>query len=109
MNIVTLVGRVTKIDTMYDDKTTKIKVTMAVHRDYKNEYGIYEVDFLPVIASGTIAEKVKEYVKIGDIISVRGSLQFEKYINEDNGYVSEKLEIIANKVSFLTSAGTKIN
>ena len=109
MNIVTLVGRVTKIDTMYDNDTPKIKVTMAVHRDYKNEDGIYEVDFLPVTATGTIAEKVKEYAKIGDVMSVRGSLQFEKHINEDNGYVSEKLEIIANKVSFLVSAGTKIN
>lgn len=109
MNIVTLVGRVTKIDTMYDNDTTKIKVTMAVQRDYKNEDGIYEVDFLPVIASGTIAEKTQQYAKIGDIMSVRGNLRFEKHINEDNGYSFEKLEIIANKVSFLVSAGTKIN
>lgn len=109
MNMAMLVGRVTKIDTMYDNETPKIKITMAITRDYKNEDGIYNIDFIPVIASGTIAEKVKEYIRIGDIMSVRANIQFEKYINEDNGYVSEKLEIIANKVSFISSAGTKIN
>lgn len=109
MNVIMLVGRVTKIDTMYDNETPKIKITMAITRDYKNDDGIYEVDFLPVIASGTIAEKTKQFVKIGDVMSVRGNIQFEKHINEDNGYAVEKLEIIANKVSFLASAGTNIN
>lgn len=109
MNVVMLVGRVTKIDTLYDKTTPKIRITMAVQRCFKNEDGIYDIDFVPVIASGTIAEKTKQYAKNGDVISVKGSMQLEEYINEDNDYVSKKLEIVANKVSLLASAGTNIN
>ena len=109
MNVVILVGRVTKIDTVYDSNAPKIRITMAVQGDFKHEDGIYDINFVPVIASGTIAEKTKQYVKNGDVISVKGSMQLEEYINEDNDYVSKKLEIVANKVSFLASAGTNIN
>lgn len=109
MNVVMLVGRVTKIDTVYDSNTPKIRITMAIPRGVMNEDGIYETDFVPVIASGNIAEKTKQYIKTGDVMSIKGSMQLEEYTNEDNGYVSKKLEIVANKVSFISRAGANIN
>lgn len=68
-------------------------ITLAVPRSYKNNEGIYETDFIPVVLYSSMAETTTEYCKKGDLIAVKGRLQS----NDD------KIQLIAEKVSFLSS------
>ena len=73
------------------------RFTLAVRRDFKNEEGIYETDFIKCVSRDTIAEKICEYCKKGDLVSVKGRIE---NLWEDNLYY----EIIAEKLSFLSSS-----
>ena len=97
LNHVILVGRIVKIDEIEDKKIT---VTLAVNRYFKNVDGIYETDFIKCNLSGSLANNTKEYCEKGDLIGIRGSLR--------QGVESENLEIIADRVTFL-STGRKNN
>ncbi len=72
-------------------------ITLAVPRSYKNNEGIYETDFIPVVLYSGMAETTTEYCKKGDLIAVKGRLQS----NEG------KIQLIAEKVSFLSSKPNK--
>lgn len=46
-NLVTLIGRLARnVETIEENKAI---ITLAVQRNYKNEEGIYEVDFIPCV------------------------------------------------------------
>lgn len=95
LNQIVLVGRVVS-DLEINETENEKKVTLlklAVPRNYKNENGEYETDFIPCVLWNTIAENVYEYCKKGDLIGVKGRMQ-----NREN-----KLEVIAEKVTFLSS------
>ncbi len=95
LNQIVLVGRVVS-DLEINETENERKVTLlklAVPRSYKNENGEYETDFIPCVLWNTIAENVYEYCKKGDLIGVKGRMQ-----NREN-----KLEVIAEKVTFLSS------
>lgn len=70
-----------------------INLIVGVARTFKNIDGEYDVDNIPVKVFNTIATNVVDYCKKGDIIGVKGRLQ----MNED------KIEIIADKVTFLST------
>lgn len=91
-NLVVLVGRLVNEPTL-DNDTKTCEITLAVLRDFKNEFGIYESDFVPVTLSGSIATNVVEWVKKGDMIAIRGKIT----------RINEPMRIIADKVSFLSS------
>lgn len=85
-------------------------VTLAVPRSFKNDDGIYETDFIPVVLWRGIAENVKEYCRKGDVVGVRGRL--ESSITTDDGQTTEEnkkinLIVVAERVSFLSSAKPK--
>lgn len=94
MNQTVLVGRIVsdpQINETENKKVTTMKI--AVTRCYKNEEGIYETDFIPVVLWNGIAENVCEYCQKGDLIAVKGRIES----NED------RIEVIAEKVTFLSS------
>lgn len=103
MNIVSLVGRLTKDPEVKDfgDGTCRTFITIAVSRDYKNNDGVVEADFINVILWNGIACATKDYCHKGDCIGIKGKLQSRFYETEDKEkkYV---LEVIADKVSFIT-------
>lgn len=95
LNQIVLVGRVVS-DLEINETENERKITLlklAVPRSYKNENGEYETDFIPCVLWNTIAENTCEYCKKGDLIGVKGRMQ-----NREN-----KLEVIAEKVTFLSS------
>jgi len=96
LNQVVLVGRIIKNIDDNDDF-----ITIAVSRNYKNENGEYESDLIDVFIEGYIAEATKEYCHEGDLIGVRGLVQtsIENNVRCTN--------IIANKISFLSSKNNK--
>lgn len=95
LNQTVLVGRLTKkpeIKTLESGKKASF-ITLAVQRSFKNINGEYETDFIPVRLFNGIATNTTEYCEKGDLVGVKGRLQT----------IDDKLEIIAEKVTFLSS------
>ena len=105
VNQIILVGRLVKNPTLeLTENGKKISViTLAVPRSYKNVNGEYDTDFLDCTLWTGIAESTSEYCKTGDIIGVKGRLQ-SRLIEKNDGAKVKKMEIVAEKVSFLSSA-----
>lgn len=104
-NQVILVGRLVRNPELHiTDSGKKISgITLAVSRGYKNINGEYDTDFLDCTLWTGIAENTAEYCKSGDIIGIKGRLQ-TRLIENDDGTKYKKMEIIAEKVTFISSA-----
>lgn len=85
-----------------NNNTAVASFTLAVNRNFKNENGDYEADFINIVAWHNRAKLIKEYVIKGDLISIIGRLQVRKYQTErgENRYVTE---VVADEVEFLNS------
>lgn len=108
LNHVILVGRLVKTPELsLTESGRKIStVTLAVNRDYKNQDGEYDTDFLDCTLWTGIAERTAEYCKTGDVIGVKGKLQ-TRIIEKEDGSKYKRVDIIAEKVTFLSSKNTK--
>ncbi len=109
MNNVVLVGRLTKdpeITTCKNPDTKKTVITVAVTRNYKNQDGIYETDFIRCVLWNAIASSTCEYCHKGDIVGIKGRLETSNYENDkkDRVYVTE---VIVEKITFLSSNAEK--
>ncbi len=104
MNQIVLVGRIAidpEIKELDDGKKVS-NLRLAVPRSFKNADGEYETDFLDVTLWNSIAQNTMEYCKTGDIVGVKGRMQNNIYEKED-GKKEYKMNIIAEKVTFLSS------
>ena len=104
INQVMLVGRLTKNPELFltENGKTGSFITLAVGRPYKNVDGVYETDFLDCTLWTGIAENTAEYCKKGDVVGVRGRLQ-SRIIENDDGSKYKRMEIVADKVTFLST------
>ena len=73
-------------------------IVVAVPRCYKNIEGNYDTDFIKCTLWNGIAENTAEYCEKGDLVGVKGRLQCLS---------GSELQLIAEKVSFLSSGKTK--
>lgn len=76
VNDLVLVGRVVGLpETKNNKKDDKmIKIVVAVSRNYKNEAGMYETDFIDCLLSHKLAETACKYLKSGDLIGIKGEI-----------------------------------
>lgn len=103
MNQLILVGRLTKDPVLKrQDGKSSCFITVAVKRQFKNSDGIYESDFISCTVWNVIAEKVCEFCRKGDVISVKARVQNNNYVDKDENKVYS-YEFIADQVSFMTS------
>lgn len=104
VNQIVLVGRIAKTpEVKMTENGKKIStLTLAVPRNYKNANGEYDTDFLDCTLWSTVAESTSEYCQTGDMIGVKGRVQ-NRIIESPEGVKRRKTEIIAEKVTFLTS------
>lgn len=104
VNQIVLVGRIARApETRTTESGKKVAtLTLAVPRNYKNNNGEYDTDFLDCTLWSAVAESTSEYCKTGDMIGVKGRLQ-TRIIDTPEGTKKRKTEIIAEKVTFLTS------
>ena len=104
LNQVILVGRLVRNPELQLTESGKKRslITLAVSRSYKNQNGEYDTDFLDCTLWTGIAENTAEYCKTGDVIGVKGRLQ-TRLIESDDGNKYKKVEVIADKVTFLSS------
>lgn len=105
LNNVVLVGRLVRTpELLLTDSGKKLSlITLAVARNFKNQDGEYDTDFLDCTLWTNVAESTAEYCKTGDVIGVKGRLQTRLIENED-GIKYKKVEVVAERVTFLSSA-----
>lgn len=103
LNQTVLVGRLVKEPVIEEIEDRKYcNITLAVQRSFKNAEGIYEEDIIPITLWNGIAQNTSEYCKKGDVIGVKGRLE-TKIIENEDGTKNYKLELVAEKVTFLSS------
>lgn len=86
MNHVGLVGRTTK-DLVIRELTegrVQTTFTLAINRQYKNQEGVNEADFVECVAWGKTAELIVKYCGKGSLIGIKGRLNTRTYMNRDN-------------------------
>ena len=109
MNIITLIGRLTRdveLSYMPNTGTAKADFALAVPRDFKNKDGEREVDFIPVEFMGKNAENIAKYIKKGSQVAVQGNLRIDRY--EDNlGNRRTYTKVWGNSIQFLDSKNEK--
>ena len=104
LNQVILVGRLVKSPELQLTETGRKMslITLAVPRSYKNINGEYDTDFLDCTLWTNIAENTAEYCKTGDVIGIKRRVQ-SRLVEKEDGTKIKKTDIIAEKVTFLSS------
>ena len=113
MNKVILVGRLTKDPEM---RTTASGVasttfTLAVNRNFTNQNGEREADFLNCVAWRRLAETIAKFCTKGSQVAVEGRIQTRSYDAQD-GTKRYVTEIMVDNIDFLGSrkdAGSSVN
>lgn len=107
LNQLVLVGRLVKKPELRESENNKKYsfITLAVPRSFKNINGEYDTDFIDCILWDNIAASTVKYCNKGDIVGVKGRIQTRTV--EKDGNKSYIIEIIAEKVTFLSSNKNK--
>ena len=107
LNQIVLVGRLTRdIAVNKSNNGTKVATLgLAIPRSFKNSEGIYDTDFVDCVLFDNVAENTAEYCNKGDIVGVKGRIQSR--IVEEGDKKENTIEIIAEKVTFLSSKKTE--
>lgn len=102
MNVITLTGNATKdIELRYTPNGKPVGTgTIAVRRDFKNQQGEYETDFINLVILGKLSEVMANHVHKGDKFGVTGRLQIRVWENE--GKKNYFTEVVVNGFDFPT-------
>lgn len=104
MNKVILIGRLTKdpeLRTIASGNATT-SFTIAVNRNFTNQNGEREADFINCVAWRKQAENVAKYCTKGSQVAVEGRIQTRSYDAQD-GTKRYVTEVVADNVTFLGS------
>lgn len=104
LNQIILVGRLVKTPEVIETESGKKMsyITLAIPRTFKNADGEYDTDFIDCVLWKVVAESTSEYYKQGDIVGVKGRVQ-SRMIEDEDGNNYKKMEVIADKITFLSS------
>ena len=102
INQVILVGRLTRKPELKStpDGRSVLNVILAVNRQFRNESGEKEADFVQCILWRKTAENLAQYCTKGSLIGITGRIQTRSYDNSDRKRVFVT-EVIAEQVKFL--------
>ena len=104
INNVVLVGRMTRdAELRYTPQNKAVATfTLAVNRNFKNQNGEREADFINCILWNQPAENLANWAKKGTLIGVTGRIQTRNYENQQGQrvYVTE---VMANNFQMLES------
>ena len=105
MNIVVLLGRLTKAPEIRYSQTTNTKIalfTLAVNRRFAKQGEERETDFINIVAYSKLADFSEKYLSQGTQVNVVGRLQNRSY-EDKNGTKKYISEIIAEEIYFADS------
>jgi single-strand DNA-binding protein len=79
--------------------------SLALNRAYKDSSGEWQevTDYIDIVCWGPLAERVAQYLSKGRRCLVQGRLQSRSW--EQDGQKRNKVEVLANDVTFLDSRG----
>lgn len=83
-----------------------VSLTLAVDRDFKNQNGEKETDFIDVVAYRNTAEFLSKYFGKGRAAVVEGRLQIREWTDQ-NGNKRRSAEVVAESVYFGDSKNTQ--
>ena len=101
LNKIILMGRLTRDPELRTTQNgTKVaSFALAVERDYKDQSGEKETDFIDVVAWRSTAEFVSKYFTKGRMAVVEGRLQIRDWTDKDGGK-RRSAEVVAENVYF---------
>lgn len=104
MNRVFLIGRLTRDPELrYTGSNLPVATfSLAVNRNFSNQNGEREADFINIVVWRKQAENCKNYLKQGSQCAVEGRLQTRTY-DDQNGQKRYITEVVADNVEFLGS------
>ena len=104
MNIVSLVGRLTKDPEvgMSQNQKAYARFTVAVDRRFKDESGNRQADFISCVAFGKTADFIVAYFSKGSKIGVTGSIQTGSY-QDQNGNTVYTTDVLVEGAEFVES------
>jgi len=110
MNKVFLIGRLTRDPELrYTGSNIPVATfSLAVNRNFANQSGEREADFINIVVWRKQAENVKNYLSQGSQVAIDGRIQTRSYDGED-GKKRYITEVIADNVQFLDSKGSREN
>ena len=101
MNRVILVGRITRDPELKKaaQDIAVVKFTIAVNRNYTDQQGEKQADFISCVVWRRQAENVAKYVSKGMLLGVEGRIQTRQYESETGmKYITE---VLCDSVQFL--------
>ncbi|MTD42488.1 single-stranded DNA-binding protein [Erwinia sp. CPCC 100877] len=110
INNVVLVGRLTKDpDLRYTSSGSAVATfTLAVNRNFTNQEGNREADFINCVIWRKPAETMANYARKGTLLGVTGRIQTRNYENQQGNrvYITE---VVCENFQLLESKGTRNN
>lgn len=102
MNKVCLIGRLTaKPELRYTNSNVAFtRFSLAVNRNFNNQDGIREADFINCIAWRKTAEIITKYLDIGRKIGLEGRIQTGSYEDKD-GNKRQSFDVVVDDITFL--------
>lgn len=105
LNQVTLMGNLTRDPELRQTPTGQnvTSFSLALNRSYKDQGGQWQeaTDYIDIVAWGPLAERVSQYLSKGRRCLVQGRIQSRSW--EQDGQKRNKVEVLANDVTFLDS------
>lgn len=107
INNVTLVGRLTAAPDLRKtpSNVSALQGTLAVNRNFKNQNGEREADFINFQAWRGTADIIAEYCGKGSLIGITGRIQVRSY--EKDGQRRYVTEVVAESVALLESRNSQ--
>ncbi len=101
MNQIGLVGRLTKNPQLRQLSDTKVQTSfvLAINRNYRNNEGSVDADYVLCVAWGRLAEHIVKYCGKGSLIGINGRLHTRSYINKENNRIFA-MDVVAEGVRF---------
>jgi single-strand binding protein len=105
INNVTLIGRLVAPPDLRKtpNNVSSLQGTLAVNRNFKNENGDREADFIQFQAWRGTADIIAQYCSKGSLIGLTGRLQVRSY--EKDGQRRYVTEVVAERFQLLESKG----
>lgn len=110
MNHVGLVGHITRTPELRESATERkfTTFTIAISRNFRNQQGEIDADFVYCTAWGKTAELITKYCGKGSLIGVFGRLNSKSYTNKEQAKVYST-EVLVENVRFYSLKNSPSN
>lgn len=108
MNKVVIMGRLTADPELKTSQrgVSNLRFTVAVNRNFKNQQGEYDADFISCVAFKQRAEFISRYFSKGSMICVEGSLRTGSYTDRTHSDVTHyTTDLYVDNAEFCGSKG----